>query len=43
MLNFNEFKKDDSNSIQEMFNSVVFNLITDIPDSPMALTRSPIR
>ena len=41
MLNFNEFKKDDSNSIQEMFNSVVFNLITDIPDSLLCPNRDP--
>ncbi|WP_290764830.1 EcsC family protein [Fibrobacter sp. UBA4297] len=41
MLNFNEFKKDDSNSIQEMFNSVIFNLITDIPDSLLCPNRDP--
>ncbi len=41
MLNFNEFKKDESNSIQEMFNSVVFNLITDIPDSLLCPNRDP--
>lgn len=41
MLNFNEFKKDESSSIQEMFNSVVFNLITDIPDSLLCPNRDP--
>ena len=41
MLNFNEFKKDESNSIQEMFNSVIFNLITDIPDSLLCPNRDP--
>ncbi len=41
MLNFNELKKDESSSIQEMFNSVVFNLITDIPDSLLCPNRDP--
>ena len=33
MLNFKEYKDKKDDSIQEMVYSIIFNLITDIPDS----------
>lgn len=41
MLNFNEFKDKKNESIQEMFNSIIFNLITDIPDSLLCPNNDP--
>ncbi|SHK21136.1 EcsC family protein [Fibrobacter sp. UWB12] len=41
MLNFKEYKDKKSESIQELFNSIVFNLITDIPDSLLCPNNDP--
>ncbi len=41
MLNFKEYKDKKNESIQEMFNSIVFNLITDIPDSLLCPNNNP--
>ena len=41
MMNFNEFKDKKDNSIQEMVYSIIFNLITDIPDSLLCPNRDP--
>lgn len=41
MLNFKEFKDKKNESIQEMFNSIIFNLITDIPDSLLCPNNDP--
>jgi hypothetical protein len=41
MLNFKEFKDKKNESIQDMFNSIVFDLITDIPDSLLCPNNDP--
>jgi hypothetical protein len=41
MMNFNEFKDNKDNSLQEMVYSIIFNLITDIPDSLLCPNREP--
>ena len=41
MMNFNEFKDKKDNSIQESVYSIIFNLITDIPDSLLCPNSSP--
>jgi hypothetical protein len=41
MLNFKEYKDKKSESIQELFNSIVFDLITDIPDSLLCPNNDP--
>ena len=40
-MNFNEFNDKKDNSIQEMVYSIIFNLITDIPDSLLCPNRDP--
>ena len=41
MLNFKEYKDKKDESIQEMVYSIIFNLITDIPDSLLAPNTDP--
>ena len=41
MLNFKEYKDKKEDSIQEMVYSIIFNLITDIPDSLLAPIKDP--
>ena len=41
MLNFKEYKDKKEESIQEMVYSIIFNLITDIPDSLLAPNTDP--
>ena len=41
MMNFNEFKDQKNESIQETVYSIIFNLITDIPDSLLCPNRNP--
>lgn len=41
MLNFKEYKDKKEDSIQEMVYSIIFNLITDIPDSLLCPNGDP--
>ena len=41
MMNFKEYKDKKEESIQEMVYSIIFNLITDIPDSLLAPIKDP--
>ncbi|MBR5024025.1 MAG: hypothetical protein IKX48_03085, partial [Victivallales bacterium] len=41
MLNFKEYKDKKDESIQDMVYSIIFDLITDIPDSLLAPNNDP--
>jgi len=41
MMNFKEYKDKKDDSIQEMVYSIIFNLITDIPDSLLSTNKDP--